>query len=100
MEGKHFGNLHHLWKRITQRYDKKLDSVTNQDSSITVTAGRKIAARFSVEEGNAIKLNRDGLFVPEKAKAVQHKLKLGEVEYDGSEDVNVPVYDGEYHIKD
>jgi hypothetical protein len=84
--------------RITQRYDKKLDSVTNKDDSIEVHSGREISARVSSEEGNLLSVKAGkGLYV---SAPVLKKLTFGadkEYVYDGTEDVTVPVYKGEYY---
>ena len=92
-----------LWDRIRKRYDRKLDSVTWGDPSIIVTDKRKISVRISEAVGNALQLNttpgQQGLYVSNVAEAVKHKLKFGAdqvYEYDGSKDVTVPVYSGEY----
>lgn len=92
-----YEGLDRFWKRITQRYDKKLDSVTNKDDSIKVDSGREISARVSTTEGNLLSVEKGkGLFVK---KPVLHKLTFGadkEYTYDGTEDITVPVYNGEY----
>lgn len=88
-----YTSLEHFWKRITQRYDKKLDSVTNKDETIEVSSDREIAVRVSSAKDNNLE-NKNGLYVPKN-----HKLTFGDKVYDGSEDVNVPVYDGSYEIK-
>ena len=84
-----------LWKRIVKLCDKKLESVTNLDDSILVEDKRKIAVRISESEDNILKIKPgQGLFVPAHKN---HKLTFGadkEYIYDGSEDVNVPVYQG------
>jgi len=85
-----------LWEQVCERFDKKLDSVTNQDASIEVVSGRKIKANLSSETGNRLQLKRTGnkgLFVPPICK-----LRFGAdqtYEFDGSKDVTVPVYMGE-----
>ena len=98
MDDKHFGEsgLRLLWLRITQRYDKKLDSVKSLDRSIRIADGHRIAVSVSGRSGNALKLTGNGLYVSEKAKAVEHKLTIGPHEYDGSADVAVGLYNGEY----
>ena len=88
-----YAGLEQFWQRITQRYDKKLDSVTNQDDTIDVLFGRKIAVRVSPKENNLLKIKKgEGLYV-----APMHKLTFGsdkDYTYDGSEDLTVPVYQG------
>ena len=85
--------LEHFWKRITQRYDKKLDSVTNKDETIEVSSGCEIAVRVSSAENNNLE-NKDGLYVPKN-----HTLTVGDKVYDGTQDVEVPIYDGSYEIR-
>ena len=82
--------LARLWERIKQRYDKKLDSVTNYDSTVEVHSGREISARVSSHKGNLLKVDNGLLVEPLKT------LKFGDYKYDGTEDVNVTVYNGEY----
>jgi hypothetical protein len=92
-----YKGLEQFWKRITQRYDKKLDSVTNTDDSIQVNSGREISARVSSTQDNLLSVEKGkGLYVK---MPVLHKLTFGadkEYTYDGTEDVTVPVYNGEY----
>lgn len=92
-----YSGLERFWLRITQRYDKKLDSVTNKDESIEVSSGREISARISPSEGNLLSVEKGkGLYVK---KPILHKLTFGAKEnytYDGTEDVTVPVYKGDY----
>lgn len=89
-------NLERLWSRITGRYDKKLDSVINKDMSIRVDSGREISVRVSSVDSNLLSLKQDGLY---SARPVLNKLTLGDKVYDGTKDVNIPVYDGSYIIK-
>ena len=94
-----YSGLELLWRKIRQRYDKKLDSVTNRDSSIKVTSDREIAVNISTAEDNKLTLKQDGLYVPGGVVVLQHKLRFGtelQYEFDGSKDVDVPVYGGEY----
>lgn len=94
-----YSGLELLWRKIRQRYDKKLDSVTNRDSSIKVTSDREIAVNISTAEDNKLTLKPDGLYVPGGVVVLQHKLRFGtelQYEFDGSKDVDVPVYGGEY----
>ena len=94
-----YSGLELLWAKIRARYDKKLDNVTSKDSSIKVSSGREISANISTAEDNALHVN-NGLYVPSTAQKVQHKLRFGtelQYEFDGSKDVEVPVYDGKYN---
>lgn len=87
--------LKHLWQKILQLLNKKLESVEAADQSINVASGREISAKISSESSNALQL-KDGLYAPKN-----HKLTFGANEafvYDGTKDVTVPVYDGEYNI--
>ena len=102
MAGKRFldySGVETLWRKIRERYDKKLDSVTNHDESIKVTDGREIGVNVSSSEGNLLQVKK-GLYV---AAPVLHKLTFGSDKnyvYDGTEDVTVPVYKGEYDIEE
>lgn len=85
-----------LWRKIKTLLDK--NTITNADDSITVKDG-KIAVKISASENNNLELKPgEGLFV--KSTGKMHKLTFGEGSksyvYDGSEDVTVPVYTGEY----
>lgn len=87
-----------FWDRIRKRYDKKLDYVTNHDDSIKVVQKNRIAVQISEAEKNLLQLKteygKNGLYVP-----TAHKLTFGAGEayvYDGTEDVTVPVYTGDY----
>lgn len=92
-----YNGLERFWVRITQRYDKKLDSVTNSDDSIKVDSDRMISVRISPDEDNLLSVKAGkGLYVK---KPVLSKLTFGAKEnyvYDGTKDVTVPVYNGEY----
>ena len=97
MAEKHFldySGVETLWRKIRERYDKKLDSVTNRNETIEVISGREIAVKVSSAENNLLHVERDGLY---SAAPVLHKLTFGPYEYDGSKDVDVDIYDGEYH---
>ena len=93
-----YSGVETLWRKIRERYDKKLDSVTNHDDSIEVTNGREISVKVSSSETNLLQVKpNEGLYVPNK----MHKLTFGaggEFVYDGSEDITVPVYDGGHDI--
>jgi len=57
---------------IKKRYDRKLDSVTEQDATVEVTDGRKIRARVSAEKDNLLRTKtgpNKGLYVPGSAAA-------------------------------
>ena len=88
-----YERLERFWQRIKERYDKKLDSVTNKDETIVVSSGREISVRVSSNKNNMLEVETGkGLYVPKN-----HVLKFGPYEYDGTEDVIVTVYDGEYY---
>ena len=95
-----YEGLQRLWLRITQRYDGKLSSVTNHDDSVQVFSDREIAVKISSSEGNLLRLEAgNGLYVD---RPVLHKLTFGSTQdyvYDGTEDVTVPVYTGDYIIE-
>ena len=91
-----YSGVETLWKKIRKLLDRKLESVTNRNDSIEVTSGREIAVKVSSAEGNLLKVNQ-GLYV---AAPVLHKLTFGsdkQYVYDGTEDITVPVYNGEYY---
>ena len=81
-----------LWKRIVRLCDKKIESVTNFDDSIVVSDKRRIKVKISESEDNQLKL-KQGLYVPKN-----HTLSFGPYKYDGTEDISVTIYDGEYQI--
>lgn len=84
--------LQRFWLRIKERYDKKLDSVTNKNETIEVDSGREISVRISSNKNNVLVVEEgNGLLVPKN-----HKLIFGPYEYDGSKDITVTIYDGEY----
>ena len=88
--------IERLWLRITQRYDKKLDSVANGDETITVSSGRVISVRVSSRKDNILQVDKHkGLFVPKNKKLTFGSDK--NYVYDGTEDITVPVYNGEYN---
>lgn len=86
-----------LWKRISKLIDKKTIPVKNADDSIQVTAKNEIAVKISASANNLLQLKTgEGLYV--KAPDKMHTLKFGAnqvFEYDGSQDVTVPVYLGD-----
>ena len=71
----------HLWEKIRDRYDAKLDSITAQDDSIVVTGVDHINVQISSETGNQLQLKttgNKGLFVPAPADADTYTMtKLG-----------------------
>ena len=87
-----------LWKKIIKLLDKKV-KVTNSDDSIQITDGNKIAVKISASENNVLQLKKgEGLYVPSTQVKLK-KLRFGAdqvYEYDGTEDVTVPVYMGEH----
>ena len=95
-----YAGLERFWLRITQRYDKKLDSVTNKNNTVVVTNNNEIAVKIADDDRNNLMVKpgvRGGLYV---GAPVLHKLTFGsdkQYVYDGTEDVTVPVYDGEYN---
>ena len=91
-----YSGVETLWKKIRKLLDRKLESVTNRNDSIEVTSGREIAVKVSSAEGNLLKVDQ-GLYA---AAPVLHKLTFGsdkQYVYDGTEDITVPVYNGEYY---
>lgn len=60
----------HLWTKIRNRYDNKLDNVSAGDDSINVTNLKDIAVKISTESGNQLQLKttgNKGLYVPPAA---------------------------------
>ena len=59
----------HLWDKIRERYDAKLDAVTAHDESMQVTNGNEINVRVSAKTGNAVRVvstsGEEGVFVQE-----------------------------------
>lgn len=95
-----YERLEIFWNIIKQRYDNRLSSVTNHDNSIEVFSDREIAVKISTAEGNLLKLDaQNGLYV---GQPTLHKLTFGSKQdyvYDGTKDVTVPVYTGDYIIE-
>ena len=84
IENKKFLNatgVGHLWEKIRDRYDSKLDSVSASDDSIVVTGGDSIGVQISSESGNALQLKTSGnkgLYVAPPAAADTYTMtKLG-----------------------
>lgn len=88
-----------LWRKIIKLLNRKIESVESADDSISVTNKNEVSVRISSSENNLLQLiPGQGLYV--QAPSKMHKLTFGagqEYVYDGSEDVTVPVYNGEYH---
>lgn len=84
-----------LWQKIKQLTDKKLERVEAGDASVSVKDNNKVAVQISKSENNLLGLKQDGLY---SARPVLNKLTFGADKaytYDGTEDVTVPVYQGE-----
>lgn len=90
---------------IRQECSTKLTSVAGKDNSITVTNAREISVQISNAADNALELieteGEQGLYVAPIAPVHQKNEKLifggyGHYVYDGSTEVTVPVYTGEY----
>lgn len=84
----------HLWEKIRDRYDSKLDSVTNTDSSIRITGNNSIAVKISEESGNVLQLKttgNTGLYV---ASTVVSSERYSIVKDDDS-----GIYSAVYHLK-
>lgn len=92
-----YSGLELFWGRICKRFDKKLESVSGKDDSIEVSNNNQIAVKISPSEDNYLTVKSgEGLFV---SKPKMSKLTFGSDKdyiYDGTEDVTVPVYNGEY----
>lgn len=89
-----------LWKKILSLLDRKIDNIVNADDSIEVTNKNEIAVNISASEDNILQLKPgEGLYVKGSSAGRMHKLTFGSDKnyvYDGSEDVTVPVYGGNY----
>lgn len=88
-----------LWHKIKLLADKKLESVKAKNSSVSVEDKNKVSVNISKSEDNLLSLEQDGLY---SSRPVLKKLTFGareEFVYDGTKDITVPVYDGEYNIK-
>lgn len=62
----------HLWEKIKNRYDSKLDSVTAKDNSISVTNGNQISVVISAAADNLLELKtgtNPGLYVGSTSSA-------------------------------
>ena len=83
----------HLWEKIRDRYDSKLDSVAAKDDSIVVSDSKDIRVQISTEEGNAIQLRttgNKGLYVP---------ASLSQDSYAITKDASSGDYAAVYHLK-
>lgn len=70
----------HLWSKIRNRYDSKLDSVAAQNDSIEITSGDHIAVKVSAATGNLLELKTTGdkgLYVGAPAQDTYKITKLG-----------------------
>jgi hypothetical protein len=87
-----------LWEKIIKLINKKPDNIESYDDSITVTDGNKIAVKVSEAGNNLLEVvPGEGLYVHPSGQKL-HKLTFGSNQdyvYDGSEDVYVPVYNGQ-----
>lgn len=57
----------HLWEKIRDRYDSKLDNVTASDDSVVITGVNGIGVQISAESDNRLQLKttgNKGLYVP------------------------------------
>ena len=68
----------HLWSKIRERYDSKLDNVTASDDSVVITGVNGIGVQVSAAEGNQLQLKtaagEKGLYVPTPAAADTYTL--------------------------
>ena len=75
IENKKFLNstgVGHLWEKIRERYDSKLDNVVAGDDSVVVTGNNGVGVQISSESGNALQLKttgNKGLYVAPPAAA-------------------------------
>ena len=63
LENKKFLNatgVGHLWEKIRERYDSKLDNVTASDDSIVITGDNGIGVKISTESDNRLQLKTTG----------------------------------------
>jgi hypothetical protein len=71
----------HLWEKIRDRYDSKLDNVVASDDSVVVTGNNGVGVQISSESGNALQLKTSGnkgLYVAPPAAADTYTMtKLG-----------------------
>ena len=63
----------HLWEKIRDRYDAKLDSISATDDSVVITGGNSVNVQISAATGNLLELKtaagEKGLYVPTPAAA-------------------------------
>lgn len=81
IENKKFLNatgVGHLWEKIRERYDSKLDAVTASDDSVVVAGGSAVGVQISSESGNALQLKttgNKGLYVAPPAAADTYTIQ-------------------------
>lgn len=83
----------HLWEKIRERFDSKLDSVVAADHSIIVTNNNQIAVAISDEADNALQLKTTGnrgLYVAPNASDVTYGI---------TKDDDSGTYSAVYHLK-
>ena len=69
----------HLWEKIRDRYDSKLDNVVATDDSIEITGDNSIGVKISTESDNALQLKstgNKGLYVAPTAQDTYTITKL------------------------
>lgn len=67
----------HLWTKIMDRYESKLDNVVATDDSITVTNDNSVAVKISTESDNILQVKSSGnkgLYVPAPAAADTYSI--------------------------
>ena len=66
-----YDGVGHLWTRIRNKYDSKLDNVVAKDNSIAVQDNNKVGVKISPKTGNQLQLvnttGEEGLYIPEAA---------------------------------
>ena len=94
-----YSALELFWQRLLNRIDK-MYGVKNDDGSIEIGSRNRVSVKLSSASGNILEVktgNEKGLYA---AFPALHKLIFGAGQtyvYDGTEDVVVPVYNGEYN---
>ena len=88
-----------LTNELKATYDAKLNEIVGADHSVEVSGKNSINVKISQKNGNRLQVittdGEEGLYAP---AAAMHKLTFGSdraYEYDGSEDITVPVYGGD-----
>ena len=88
----------HLWEKIRERFDSKLDSVVAQNDSIVITNGDHIGVQISAEEGNALQLRttgNKGLYVSASAALDTYTItKLGTPSTGAAASYKLQMYSG------